>query len=373
MFKLRILLLFTTLLYATAYSKTLFVLYDAGETYGLRPVINEYVKAKKPFKVLVMGTARTLFNQEPYILDITQDCGISVKVGRVEWKRNKSLKIRDLQKVVKCYTPDLLVTGTVSQVQYQLVKAFSKLNIKSVGFIDAFTAVQKKSIVRRFPRNTTYTVVPTQKVKDSIGKSEKIIVMGQPSFEQWAQRAKVIDKEKLKNHFTHNKNILFIGSYGKGYAEVFKHFLSSVKHLPLNIGISVSLHPKSDGIIEKRLIAKLKSRVVVLTKKIKTYEWSSISDLIICYRSTVCIQALALKKKVAYFELDSSDHSNFLIDSKIATKITPATFIHDVTKALRSSSRDFKLPFPLEATKNISEFLFYLDQDIADSTTSASK
>lgn len=373
MFKLITFLFICYLLSGNAHSKTLFVLYDAGETYGLKPIINEYVKNKKPFKVLVMGTARTLFNQEPYILDITKDCGISVKVDRVSWKRKRSLKIQDLQKAVSCYSPDLLVTGTVSQIQYQLVRAYAKKNIKSVGFIDAFTVVEEGSIIRRFPRRTTFTIVPTQKVKDSIGSSDKIVVMGQPSFEQWALLEKTVEKPKLKRELVHNKNILFIGSYGKGYEEVFKKFLISVKKLPTEIGVLVSLHPKSDGEIEKNLIMQQQSRVVVLSKKNKTYEWSSVSDLIMCYRSTVCVQALALKKNVAYFELDRSAHSNFLLESKIASRVTPANFNSEVALALAKNVSEQKLPFPLNATKNIRDFLFYLDQDIAASTMSASK
>jgi len=357
---MKVIILSILLLSSLCYSlqaKVLFVLYDAGESYGLKPVIKIMKNNRVEFKVMVMGTARTLFSSSEYLLDINKDCNVSTLVERTDWPRTRPLSVADLKRAAICYHPNVVITGAVSTIQLQLAEYYQTQNIKVVSFVDAFTRVKPGSIVQKFKSISDYLIVPSVGVKKSLGGGERIKVLGQPSFEKWDELSHYVDKSRMAKFIKKGKILLFVGSYGTGYKKMLEGFIKAVQGISDQYQILLSLHPKSDGKLESTLIKKLKSRIILLPKKIKTYEWATISDLIICYRSTVCIQSLAMDKPVAYFELDRSNYSNFLLEKKIASKLTPISFTDKLKKSLERKKKITKTYFPKGAAAKIYNFI----------------
>jgi hypothetical protein len=338
-------------------AKVLFVFYDAGETYALKPVLE---KLTVPYKVLVMGTSRTLFSGEKYILDIHKNCKTSVVIPREGWPRERALSEADLSKIVACYEPKVIVTGAVSKAQYQIASRFKNLSKPVVSYVDAFTKIDKKSIVQSFIQISDHIIVPTDVAKESLGGADNIHVLGQPSLEKWAQLKISEDKKtKLKKKLGESgKRVLFVGSYGKGYGELFKNFLEASKESPFDI--SISLHPKSSGDLEKRLIKEANSKVKVLSKFVPTSEWAQVADLVVCYRSTVCFQALNIPKQVAFYELESSSYRNFLLDQKVAQRLTKKDF----GQALKLRKHKNKKLFVSGASDKIALFITEIVQPL---------
>lgn len=328
-----------------------FVLYDAGETLALKPVMAELRQSKKEYRAIVMGAARDVMSGEANTIDITKDCKTESAVNRETWKREQQLPASDLEKINECFAADLLVTGMVSKVQYQIAAQMKKKKTKVVTFYDSLSPILS-SLTESFLPVATTVFVPSQELAEKMLKlnsDAEVEVVGQPTLDAWAiGKEKLSEKEIFKRLPFIDKSrttLLYAGQYGTQYEKAFRLFLKAAKNLT-SYNLLVSLHPKADGSFERQAIADAKAtNVFVLPKSLSTLEAAVISTVIVSQNSTVGVQACFMGKTVIYFDLPGSDYTDVAIEKGWATQVFDVeTFARKAKLALSSTqSHNFDL------------------------------
>ncbi|HSX12523.1 MAG TPA: hypothetical protein VLF61_03450, partial [Rhabdochlamydiaceae bacterium] len=106
-------------------TSVLFVLFDAGETHALLPVMKRCESEQLPYQVLAFGTARTLV---PNALEI--DLPVDSN-----WQRDVPLAPEEIEKLCLLVQPEVVVSGVASAIQGQLLDAY-RGSAKTFAFWD---------------------------------------------------------------------------------------------------------------------------------------------------------------------------------------------------------------------------------------------
>ena len=115
--------------------------------------------------------------------------------------------------------------------------------------------------------------------------------------------------------------------------------------------IYVSLHPKVDGFLERKILKKYKNKnILILPKEIKTSRVASVADIIVSQNSTVGTQAIFMGKISIFLDLPTSKYKAFVIQKGLAKKISSSD---DFIRYIKQIS--FKKP---KKTENISLFYY---------------
>lgn len=298
-------------------SDILFVLYDAGETLALQPVMECLDNAHVKYAAMVMGTSRELMRGRPHVVDLNKDCGVNAVVDQTTWPRARALSDSDLSKAANCVSPALVVTGMVSKAQEQIAHAIARATVESVGYYDALTPLAAGTVAVEFLPELSELWVPTKPIADRIRQDYPRVlvqVVGQPTLENWAEKEKNLDEPAIRRQLGLNekqKTILYAGGYGEDYEEAFTLFANAASKLT-GYNLLVSLHPKADGSFERRILREqgAEGRVYVIPKSISTLQAAAVSDLVVCQRSTVGMQALFMGRPVIYLDVKNSLYSD---------------------------------------------------------------
>ena len=107
-------------------SQYLFILYDAGETHALTPLIEQLSLEGKTCKILAMGTAQELIKQKKYeTIDLSNYIGTPINNS---WSREKEIdpvKVTELVGHFLYSNVDCVISGVSSNIQGQFLEAFS--------------------------------------------------------------------------------------------------------------------------------------------------------------------------------------------------------------------------------------------------------
>ena len=183
----------------------LFVLYDAGESVALAPVIEGLKERGKEVRVLTYGTK-----------------------GRYEELPPEELS-----------DADVVVTGTASKIQWQYIKHSTG---KTVAYYDNPLPIETISyapLIREFEKAADLFLVPSNAAAKS-SEAPHIEVVGNPDLDRYSAGAQ---QEGL---------MVYFGGYDPDYEEAFKAFLNYT--LGRDMEVVVRPHPKTDGSLERRLI-----------------------------------------------------------------------------------------------------------------------
>ena len=94
---------------------------------------------------------------------------------------------------------------------------------------------------------------------------------------------------------------MFAGQYGDGYEDLFSAFAAKAHRLVQrhdSLFVVISPHPRTDGSLEGNLLQQYgHNRLVMAAPNLGTDDLSTISDIVMTWRSTVGIQA-------AFYEQD---------------------------------------------------------------------
>ncbi|MDB5038494.1 MAG: hypothetical protein JWQ35_2022 [Bacteriovoracaceae bacterium] len=344
-----------------------FVLYDAGEAKALEPVFNYLKEHHVPQKIIAIGTARNLVEKNPDFIDIQKSCEVSEKLNS-KLGSEESLISYDINKITDCLNPTLVVTGMVSTFQKQLSDAMKQRGVPVWGYYDSFSEDGIKES-RSFLPSLAKVLVPSLSIKKAYQKISKapVEVVGQPTLEEWRDRASKMDARKILEELDLTKSfpvVLYAGGYGKGYAAAFKNFAVEATKLKDCI-VLVSLHPKSDGMLEQKILSEVPvSGIRIVPKNISTNEVALISDLVVTYQSSVGVQAVFLGKPVVYFDTKGSTYSDLAIQNHWATQVTtPEKFIPTVREKLKekvyNNNKDVFAAFgiPKDSAQNIGRLI----------------
>jgi len=286
---LSLLILLPLFVIASPDARVLFVLFDAGETNALLPVIDTL--EEEEVAILAFGTSRKLLNSRKQIsLDIPEQVDSS-------WDRCKPLSKESVQKITQSLHPEIVITGVVSALQGQFLDAYARegevtlyayrdnLNHGTSGWY-AFSA----DIQRHIPASENAAVLfPSQMTADQFkGEPYQRLVVGKPSFEKL--RNKLLDPEfraqaRKKLGIENERLLVWVGGYDEPGRTNYTNALTLFKRstLPSNIRVIFHHHPK--------IAENAWSLIEVLAA----------SDIIATYQSSVGLDAVLCGKQVLYF------------------------------------------------------------------------
>lgn len=313
--------------------KVLFVLFDAGETKALQPVMQKLEEAGRDYRVLSFGTSWMLMKEHPRAIDIFKELGVSSKTDQRKWPRERPLSKKILSTIGKVIAADLAIVGMVSTLQQQIAQLFKSKGAAILCYYDGF-AFGETEMIQPFLEVASRVLVPSEHIARSMqtmDESVVIDVVGQPVVEYWLQQAKQTDLEEIKSKLPIDSKkplLIYISGYGEGYLEAFTSFVKAIQYVD-HFHIGLSLHPKMDGALEKEVLAAYDCpHVFVIPKDIETFQAVALADLVVAWRSTVGVQAAFLGKPVVYLDLPGSSYRSLAIEQGWALQLCdPGQFL----------------------------------------------
>lgn len=315
---------------AAPLASTLFLLYDAGETKALLPVIHRYKEDGLNFQVIALGTARHLIEEEmlpkEYVIDIEKELQVEEKIDR-NWDRYHSLSQKTLSKIKEYVMPRILVMGVASEIQAQFAATYQG-SAKIVAFYDNVNPISRsvyEPLIRKIENISDLFLVPSKEAAASSFHKSPYIV-GQPALDECVhslsqQKGEI--KEKMRNALGLSADlplIAYIGGYDSDYREAFQLFCQSI--FPVKgYQVLLSPHPKTEGKLEQEVLAREKGegKVLFLKKPYSSLDAAALADLIVCHRSSLGVQLAFAGKKVIFLDLPQSKVPNPAVEEwKIA-------------------------------------------------------
>lgn len=311
-----------------------FVLYDAGETNALIPVLKKFETEGMNFKVLVMGTAETIIKPEmfPEQRLILRDFDVLTIVDNTKWQREQKLDSQEVLKICSQITSRTIIVGTASRVQRQVLKHFDG---KKIAFCDNFdydVSNESYRTVKKTQGKAQIVLCPSKNLVRLLisecsvfDQSRKYKIAGKPSLDQWAKELETVDKsavlEKLGFDSSQGPVVTFVGGYGQGYDTINPFFNEAAAFLRENgYQVLIQPHPK------------------VAPQAVKTTEALAISEYVIGFNSSVVYDAAVVGKKGIYFYPDSLTFDHFAIREGYLPKVNSNVQLLETIKASRSQS-----------------------------------
>lgn len=313
--------------------EVLFVVYDAGETFGLLPVVAPLKKhgTQVTWVPLTPWTRKILADENQACIEPPIDLNKMAHLQDRHWDAD----IRYWEKKIRAATPHVVVFGMVSRIQEQLADTLRALNVTTRGFYDSFEPTRRGTIVLQISAKVDEVWVPNEQIREnliSLGIA-RVRVVGQPSLENWLRLSQKTVSQEIylrQGIGQHQKVIVFAGQYGDGYEKVVQSFLAQANKETLedeNLTVVVSPHPRTSGELERKLIDNLSNdRLLIAVADLTTAELATIASVVITWTSTVGVQAAFMGKPVIYYSLKSDGFRNDLTENDIAKRATPDTF-----------------------------------------------
>lgn len=293
----------------------LFVLYDAGETNALRPVLEQLEAERKSFKFLVMGTAELLIPKNEFIgkrLELS-DFEITEQIDQTTPRETK-LSQDSLQKLLSRINPHALIVGTASKIQQQILKIFK--HARRIAFVDNFyydqnnptfetvNIVQQSAALVLCPSLQTLNQLRAVANLPQSQHSRTYQIVGKPTIEVWAQRIEHLNQETVFRKLGFNRlngPIVTIVCGGHGQMQ---NLLDSCAAFLRQKGYQAILqvHPKIS-----------KSNVEII-------EALAVSDFVAGFNSSVIFDSLLIGKKAIYIIPEGNSFDHFAIQSGYAKK-----------------------------------------------------
>lgn len=345
-------------------ARPLFVLYDMGDTNGLKPVIDAFEKTSHPYALITLGKASDIFATDAHKL----------LAFPTKWERKARLSTDDFTRLLQAPLPTSVVTGMASHAQAQIANFYARRNIPVYAFYDNFDDITNVPSFHPFmdeimPSGVMY-LVPSQPAADSFAahpktQADDIYIVGNPDLESWDQVFAETDPATLFHalHLSPEKPIiLYAGGYGPEYEAYFPVFLKAMAKNP-QYQILVTYHPKTDGDFEKKSLESLgsPSHIQIVPKDlpgINTTSLAKIASLFACYKSTAGIKALS--KGVPVLFVAEQSYDNPAISQGLASLVS---FEEDVKEATESLLHNPTTPslapigVPTDATQNIYDII----------------
>jgi hypothetical protein len=313
-------------------SDLLFVGFDAGETNIWAQILKSWENAPDA-KILTMATATKVAREASLNPLTVESLGVSCPANQ----RLYELSVTDLQKIDQLSSA-ILITGMYSTPERQIAELFHKKGSKVIAVWDNFSTFDKLpqdlvANVEMIVCAADAVLVPSFDIAQDLNtrfNTDKAIALGQPTLDLWEEKIAQIDKKTAlaKTPFLWDIPIItYIGGYeekGNGYNKSLVTFVQSVNALKVPVQIIVQLHPRSDGSFEKKIFDHYSAQnpqfppyLISNGKQLSTFEAVALSNLGICHRSTVAIQALFSGKLFMHIDQPNTPFSHFAIEKQL--------------------------------------------------------
>lgn len=330
-------------------TERLCVLYDAGETAGLLPVLKKWEREGKDFRVLVMGTAATLIKSDMFLgkrLEL-QDLGIQEKID-VQTARTQGLSSQSLAKL-KEINPKLVLVGTASRIQQQALELFPKSS--TVAFVDNFNYdpnFESYATVEKVQAAAKHVLCPSKNLIDLFSKEKsgtptrlsRFHVVGKPTLESWEKEIGAVDQAQVMNKLSltpQKKTVTFIGGYGAGYEVMNPLFSECAERLKKEgYQVIVQPHPKVEA------------------QTIKTTEALAVSDYVVGYNTSVILDAALVGKNAFHFISEKTPFQHFAINQGLIGRVST---IEELLQYLREEKKPADVRKALDIPANSTDMI----------------
>jgi len=282
----------------------LFVFYDNGGIAPFTEVVKKLPEMGITPYTLAMATAAERaeglgFDKKQIIY--LKDAGVQTDVSATGWPRARKLPDNEVALVVKKVkelNPELILTGTHSYVQFQLVEAIANacdLQDKKLAYYDTLHTLFERhpdGLMTLFSHNNYHLLVPNVPIARAISET-KVTVVGSSGLENDVRKIIAAQKDRAEilrkiGFSEEHKKAVYIGGYADGYEDSVCLFLDIVTWLRANgepdLQVAIAIHPKFakvpiEGAIEYQLVQKRKVPDIKFPVGIATtHELIAISD-----------------------------------------------------------------------------------------------
>lgn len=316
--------------------KLLSVLFDAGETVNLLPVLKKLEINGKDFLVLVMGTAETIVkpgmfgNKRITLKDLNIDTVVDTTSART-----CSLST-EMMKKFQQMNPAVVLVGTASRIQQDILEQFS--SAVTVAFVDnmSYDSEQESfKTVKKVQEAAKHVLLPSKNTVSLFLNNQKRMefqptyhVVGKPSLEAWEKEIHSTEPKAVLQilSFTPDKPIVtFIGGYGPGYEIIDPLFKQCMENLnEQGIQVIFQPHPKMG------------------CSKVKTTEALRVSNLVVGYNSSVILDAGILGISSLFF-IPKDPRTSFKHEAIEKGLISKVSSCEELIAYLRKNHKIFNL------------------------------
>lgn len=328
-------------------AKALVFLYDMGETSALNAPIRKLHEQGVKVHVVAMGTASANLHSFHYRHMSVARWKALKSVTRDHWKRDRQLAPKQLKSVltqIRRQKPDIIITGTVSAVQVQLVEEAIRHSLiapdRVVAYYDnpssPIKGSQVEPLVHRLVVNHCHLLVPSQKLADEF---EGAVAVGNPNVDVMAERIQDVCPSHIRAKLGIHELapvITYIGGYGDGSEEALQLFARALRkiekdedrrqiELARRTRAIVLVHPKQQGIEREKLPETRHLRgaginnFILPMSQLSTAEALATASLTLSFRSTLTSSAL-LAGIPSHF-MSKQPQSNLLLQAELCKNI----------------------------------------------------
>lgn len=336
-------------LFSAVETHTLCILFDAGETTSLLPMLKKWESEKRDFFVLVMGTAEKLLKNEEFNgKKLTlQDFGCSQIIDS-STVRTAVLSLENVLLIQQNIHPDIVLVGVASQIQKQILEAYP--SSFKVAYIDNFNYdphSESYDTVKKVQEAADLILCPSKHVAGlfDTGNGKLYASVGKPSLEQWKNKMSAVNRDEIYSHLGLNLHdgpvVAFVGGYGYGYDVINPLFREYAKKLQEYGYQSIILdHPKI-AISPVGITAVL-----------------AISEFIVGYNSSVIFDSAILGKKALYVVPTEIPFSHFAIEKGLLPRARDFNELLDLIRSYQSPPNLQSEDIPLNSLQLINEAIF---------------
>lgn len=344
---------------ASLQTERLCILYDAGETGALIPLLKKWEKENKDFRVLVLATAETIVKPDmfPKKRLVLRDLEIQDHFDS-QTPRITPLSLEALQKL-KILNPRTVLAGMASQVQQQVLELFS--DASTIAFADNFNydpTHESFATVKKVHDVAKHILCPSQNVVDILLQEQRDAsnlnkhsyhVVGKPNLEAWKEEIANVDKQKAIQAAgiepIGGPVVTFIGGYGPGYDVVNPLFLECSEKLQKEgYRVIIQPHPR------------------MAPQKIKTTEALAISDFVVGYNSSVILDTALCDINALFMIPEEVPFDHFAIRQNLLAK---ATNCEELLDYIHSGKKPTDIRQALNVPQNSIETISNLIGDIS--------
>lgn len=297
-----------------------FVASTADEALTFQAISKELAQRDIPHNIIAIGIANAVLHKNPRSFSLRTGCHVRAPLHKGSWPATQRLPEGDLMRVSTCLSPRVVVLGTHSRVQAQLVALFRKKNAQIIAFNDDFEPFSHQSIASSILPYAHHILLAHGAHKQSfthVFPKASFLVTGNPKYEMWlsGDPSDVLSVRRavIPAQFTNKTVMLYIQDKRSTPDDSLEELIAYVKQHPNIVGVFAP-PPGESGAREKALIQMYDARnFVFLPQHVSLKNMARAADIILCHRTHTGIQAALAGLNVAYFDTQPNVYQNPLL------------------------------------------------------------
>ena len=290
-----------------------FLLYEAGETQALAPLIKELQSSPDRFKAMTyaFGPAVRIASAAGLELDCpVDDCSEVQRGGQLTENVLSRLAWHDAISLVSSFPAQ-----AARQIAAYSRRHHSRIIFYDTGFSLTIGTARRERISAVAPDEIWIPVCAKQAGYARAFPDIPVFTVGQPSLREWIRPLTATERrtiiQLLPQLQTSGKRIMIAGSYGPFYEGLAQRTLQAISDAvePSEV-IFLSSHPTKGWLYDHDLIKRLGGGIIHAPRSIRTSRLSQFCDLVLVFRSTVGLQSALAGRSVCFVEENAGEYED---------------------------------------------------------------